>query len=97
MRPEGGKAVGGAGSPGGEGEDADGVVIAAESAPCEVLVGEGECWATAAAAAGASAEPVPPSEGKAKNEAKAVSAAGKKAPRPERRSTVVTAVDTRKP
>ena len=39
MQPEDGKAVRGAGSPGGEGADAAGSVIAAESAPCEVLQG----------------------------------------------------------
>ena len=54
-----------------------GSVVTVESAPCEVFVGEGVCWATAVAAAGASAEPVPPSEGTAKTESKAVSAAGK--------------------
>ena len=80
MRPEGGKAVGGAGSPDGEGVDAARSVIAAESAPREVLDGEGACWATVIAAAGASTEPMPPSEGAAKTEAKAVSASGKKIP-----------------
>ena len=38
-----GKAVRGVGSPGGEGADASGSLIAAESAPCEVFVGEGAC------------------------------------------------------
>ena len=95
MRPEGGKAVGDTGSPGGKGADAVGLVIAVELARCEVLVGEGACWATAVAAAGAPAEPAPPSEGTAKIRAKAVLAAGKIAPRPGRRSTVVTAADTR--
>ena len=47
MKPEGGEAVGGAGLPGGEGVYAAGSVIAAELAPCEVLVGGGACWATA--------------------------------------------------
>ena len=44
MRPEGGKAVGGAGSPDGVGTDVAGSVIAAESAPCEVLDWEEACW-----------------------------------------------------
>ena len=48
---------------------------------------------TAFAAAGASAEPVQPSEGTAKIEEKAVSAAVKISPRPGRRSTVVTAAE----
>ena len=82
MLPENGKAVGGAGSPGDEGADAAGSMVAAESTSCEVLVGEGTCWATAVAAAGSSAELVPPSEGTAKSEEKAVSAAGKNPPRP---------------
>ena len=77
IRPEGGKAAVGAGSPCGEGADAAGSVIAAESAPCEVLDGQGACWATLVAAARASTEPVPPSEGTAKTKAKAMSAAGK--------------------
>ena len=62
MRPEGGKTVGGAGSSGVEEADVVKSVIAAESAPCEVLVWEVACWATTVAAAWASAEPVPPSE-----------------------------------
>ena len=95
MRPEGGKVVGGAGSPCGEEADAAGSVISAESAPCGVLDVGGVCWATLVAAAGASAEPVPPPEGTAKTEAKAVSAAGKKSPRPGRQSSVVTAAVTR--
>ena len=78
MRPEGGKAVGGAGSPCGKGADAAGSVISAESAPCEVLDVEGACWATLVVAAGASAKPVPPPEGTEKTETKAVSVAGKK-------------------
>ena len=90
MRPQGGNAVVGAGSPGGERTDASESVMATELAPCE-----GACLATAIAAAGASAEPVPPSEGTPKNEAKAVSAAGKIAPRSGRQSTVVTAADAR--
>ena len=77
MQPERGEAVGGAGSLGGEGADAAGSVIAAESAPCEVLVGKTECWATAIAAAGAFSEPVPSLESTAKTDAKAVLAAGK--------------------
>ena len=77
MRPEGGKAVGGDGSPCGEGADAAGSVIAVESAPCNVLDEEGACRVTLVTAAGASADPVPPSEGTAKTEAKAASAAGK--------------------
>ena len=95
MRPEGGKAVGGAGSPFGKGADAAGSVIVAESAPCEVLDGEGGCWTTLVAAAVASAEPVPPSEGTAKTEARAVSAAGNTSPRPGRQSSVATAAVTR--
>ena len=63
MQPEASKAIGGAESPGGEGADAAGSMIAAESAPCEVLVGEGPCWTTAVTAAGASVEAAPPSEG----------------------------------
>ena len=94
MRPEGGKAVVGAGSPCGEGADAAGSMIAAESAPCEVPDGEGACWATLVAAAGASAEPVPPSEGTAKTEAEAASAAGKFSPWPGWQSSVVTAAVT---
>ena len=86
MRPEGGKAVGGGGSPCGEGADAAGSVILAESAPCQVLDVGGACWATLVAAAGASAEPVPPPEGTVKNEAKAVLVAGKNSRRPERQS-----------
>ena len=70
MRPEGGKAVGSAGSSGSKRGDAAESVIPAESALYEVLVGEGGCSATAVAAAGASEEPVPPSEGTAKTEAK---------------------------
>ena len=77
MRLEGGKAVRGAGWPGGEGVDAVESMIAAGAAPREVLNGEGACWATVVAAAGASAGPVPHSEGTAKTGAKAVSAAGK--------------------
>ena len=69
MRPEGGKGVGDAGSPCGEGADAAGSVISAESASCEVLDMGGACWATVVKAAGASAEPVPPPED---TEAKAV-------------------------
>ena len=95
MRPEGGKAVGGAGSPCGEGADAAGSVIAAGSAPCEVFDGKGACWVILVAAARASAEPVPPSEGTAKTEAKAMSAEGKISPRPGRQSSVVTAAVTR--
>ena len=91
VRPEGVKAVGGAGSPRGEGADAARSVISAESAPCEMLDVGGASWATLVPAAGASAEPVPPPEGAAKNEAKAVSAAGKSSPRPGRQSSVVTA------
>ena len=85
MRPVGGKAVGGAGSPCGEGADAAGSVISAESAPCEVLDVGGACWATLVA------EPVPPPEGTAKTEAKAVSVAGKNSQRPRQQSPVVTA------
>ena len=48
----------------------------AELVPGKMLVGEGVCWATAAAAEEFPAEPVPLSEGGAKTEAKAVSAAG---------------------
>ena len=95
MRPEGDKAVGGAGSPCGEEVDAAGSVISAQSAPSEVLDVGGAWWATLVAAAGASAEPVPPPEGTAKTEAKAVSAAGKNYPRAGRQSSVVTAADTR--
>ena len=84
MGPEGDRAVGGAGSPSGEGADADGSVIAAGSAPYQVLVGEGACWATAVAASGSAAEPMSPSEGTAKTETEAVSAAGKCSPRPGR-------------
>ena len=84
MWPEGGKVVEGTGSPGGEKADAAGSVTGAESAPCEVPVGEGACWVTAVAAAGSFAEPEPLSEGTAKTETKAVSAAGKIAPRPGR-------------
>ena len=94
VRPEGGKAIGGAGSCG-EGADAAGSVISAESAPCGVLDVGGTCWATLVAAAGASAEPVPPPEGTAKTEAKAVSVAGEKSPRPGRQSPVVMAAVTR--
>ena len=91
MRPEGYKAVGGAGSPCGEGADAAGSVILAESTPCEVL----DLGGTLVAAAGASAEPVMRPKSAAKTEAKAVSAAGKKSPRPGRQSSVVTAAVTR--
>ena len=77
MRPEGGKVVGGAGSPCGEGADVAEGVVAAESARCEVLDGEGACWAILVAATGVSAEAVPPPEGTAKTESKAVSAAAK--------------------
>ena len=93
MGPEGGKVVGGAGSPGGEGVDVGRSVIAAESVPCEMFVGEGACWATAVAAAWASAEPVPPLETTAKTESKTLSAAGNNSPRPGRPSTVVKAAD----
>ena len=41
MRPEGGRAGGAAGLPGGVEADAAGSVMAAESTPCEVLIGEG--------------------------------------------------------
>ena len=95
MRPEGGKAVGGAGSPCGEGADAAGSVISAESAPREVFDVKGACWATLVAAAGTSAQPVPPAEGTAKTKAKAVSAAGKLSPRSGRQPSVVTAAVTR--
>ena len=78
MRPEGGKAVGNAGWQGGKGADAAGSIITVESAPCGVLDGEGACWVAAVAAAEASAKPVPPSEGTAKTDARAASAAGKK-------------------
>ena len=61
MRPEGGQAVGGTGPAGVEGADAAGSVIAAESAPFEVIIGERASWATAVAAVGAFAEPVRPS------------------------------------
>ena len=61
MRPEGGKAVGDTGSPGGKGADAVGLVIAVELARCEVLVGEGACSATAVAAVEVFAEAMPPS------------------------------------
>ena len=57
----GGKAVRGAELPGGEEADAAGSVIAAESAPFEVIIGERASWATAVAAVGAFAEPVRPS------------------------------------
>ena len=95
MRPEGGKAVGGAGSPCGEGADAPGSVISAESAPCEVLDVGKACWATLVAAAGDSAEPVPSPEGTAEAEVKAVSAAGNNYLRPGRQSSVVTAAVAR--
>ena len=84
MRPEGDKAVGGAGSPGGEGADAAGSVIA-----------EGICCATAVAAAGASPQLVPISEVTSKTEATAVSAARNNSPRPGRRSAVMTVAYTR--
>ena len=95
MRPEGSKAIGGAGSPGVEGANAAGSVIAAESALCEVLVGEGACWAKAVAAAGAFAEPMPPSEGMAITKAKAHISGRYIASRPGRRSTVATVADAR--
>ena len=57
IQPEGGKAFRGARLPGGEGADAAGSVITAESSHCKVLVGRGARWATIIAAAGASAEP----------------------------------------
>ena len=95
IRPECSEAVGGAALPSVEGADVARSMIAVESAPCEVLVGEGACWATVVAAVGASAEPASPSESTAKNEAKSVSAAGKDYRRPGRGSTVVTAADTR--
>ena len=95
MRPEGGKAVEGAGSPCGAGAGAAGPVISAESAPCEVLDVGGECGATLVAAVGASAEPVPPPEGTVKTEEKAVSAAGKLCSRRGWQSSVVTAAVTR--
>ena len=95
MRPEGGKAVGGAGSPCREGVDKAGPVISTDLAPCEVLDVGGACWAAFVAAAGVSAEPVPPPEGTAKNEAKAMSATGNISPRPGRQSSVVTASVTR--
>ena len=44
---------------------------------------------------GASAEPVLPSDGKANVEAKAVSAAGERSPRPGWRSVMVTAAKAR--
>ena len=95
MRLEGGEAVGGAGSPGGQGADAAESVIAAEWAPCKELDGERACGATAVAAAGDFVEPLPPSGDMAKTEAKAMSAAGKKYPRTGRRSAVVTVAHTR--
>ena len=88
-RPEGVKAVGGPGSPGGERADSAGSVIAAESAR------EGACWATAVAVAGLLQSPCYPHIARQNNEAKAVSSAGKNVPRPERRSTVVMVADTR--
>ncbi|CAN0577450.1 unnamed protein product, partial [Laminaria digitata] len=45
MRPEGDNSIGGAGLPGGEEADVARPVVAAESTPCEVLVGEGACSA----------------------------------------------------
>ena len=81
--------------PSGEGADATGSVISAESAPCGMLDVSGARWATLVAVAGDSAEPVPPPEGTAKTEAKSVSAAGTNSPRPGRQSSVVTAVVTR--
>ena len=95
MRPEGGKPDGCAGSPCGEGADAAGSVISVDSAPSEVLDVEGACWATPVAAAGACAELVPPPKDTAKNEAKAVSAAGKYSPRRGPQSSVMTVAVTR--
>ena len=82
MRLEGGKEIGGTGSPDDEGANAVGLVIAVESAPLEVLFGEGACRATAIATARASTGPVSPSEGTAKTEVNALSALGTIAPRP---------------
>ena len=70
MQAVGGKTVRRVGSPGGEGVDAAGAVIAAKSAPCEVVVADIACRAISIAPAEASAEPVPPSEGKEKIEVK---------------------------
>ena len=64
VRPEYGKTVRGAGSPGSKGVDEAGSMIPTEPSPC--------CWRTSVAAAGASTEPLQPPVGKEKNEAKAV-------------------------
>ena len=81
--------------PGEAGADTVGPVIATESVPYVELLEKGVGWATIVAAAGASAGPVPPSLGTAKNEAKAVPAAGKVGPRPGQRSAVATEAETR--
>ena len=96
MRSEGGFAVGGAEEPGDTGVDAIGPVVTTESVPCCVeLLEKGVGWATVVAAAGASVEPVPTSVGKAKTEAKVLSATGKTRPRPGQRSTVATETEAR--
>ena len=64
MRPKSDRAVGGAGSSGGEGADAVGSVIEVESAPCDVLVWEIACWTTAVAAAGLLPSPCYPQTAK---------------------------------
>ena len=78
-----------------EGADAAGAVITAESSPCQVLVGGGARLATIVAAAGASAEPWSRPEGTTKTDVKAASAAGEKALKPGRRSTVAREADIR--
>ena len=95
LMPESGKAVGGAGSPCGEGAGTDGSVISAESTPCGVLDVGGTCCVTLIAAAGASMEPVPPPKVTGKTEVTAVSAAGKNSPPLGRQSSMVTAAATR--
>ena len=94
IRSEDGFTTGGAGEPGEAGADAVGPVVSTESVLCVGLL-EGVGWATAVAAGGASAEPVPTSVGRAKTEAKSLSAAGKARPRPGQRSTVATDAETR--
>ena len=95
MRSKDGFAVGGAGGPGGTGADTVGPAVSPESVSCVELLKKEVGWPTVVAAAGTSAEPVPTSVGAAKNEAKALSAAGKAHPPPRQRSTVVTEAEAR--
>ena len=70
-------------------------VVTAESVSCVKLLNRGVGCAIVVATARASAEHVPPSMGRAKTEAKTVSAAGEIDPRPVQDSTAAMEAETR--